>query len=79
MGGWLALLPLAEKALELLIEKEKSKYRDKLYQLKKDILDEEAKYPSWDAAKLGKLYDEIPITVQAALSEIDQATAGTKA
>lgn len=73
MGGWIALLPLAEKALEFLIEQKRSKYRDKLYNLKKAILEEESKYPAWDAAKLGKLYDEIPITVQAALSEIDQS------
>jgi hypothetical protein len=71
--GWLALLPLAEKALEYLDDKLKSKYRDKLYELQKDILEEEGKYPYWDAAKLGKLYDEIPITVQAATAEIDQA------
>ncbi len=77
MAGWLDLLPLAERALEYLIEEKRDKYRSKLYELKKDILEEEAKYPYWDAAKLGKLYDEIPITVQAVNSDIDQAR-GTK-
>lgn len=75
MLGWIdGLLRLASSVVEFLTLKEQRKYVDRLFEIKKEILDERAKGQDADDAKLQALYAEGELAVTALTQAVQQAT-----